>query len=224
MRLLQYLILLPLLFITFTGYSQYRFTGDTYNRLGIQAGIHKSKIESDNFNFIEKQGYMAGFTTRANSRQFLIVVYGVNFYQFNSGMQVLEENTLKPVEIDFKGTGVQINLFAGTKLIGEYLSIEGGPVLQLNGKWEPEKGKENYLIPNYDLVAGDIADVSKVNFNLAVSVSAGLPGVKLWCQYQHGMSNMFRNLDLEELQNKDPAVNNLKGALRMATAGLVVYF
>tara|TARA_R100000935_G_scaffold57508_1_gene91594 strand:- start:90 stop:758 length:669 start_codon:yes stop_codon:yes gene_type:complete len=222
MRLL--FILLVGIFCSISSYSQPRLTGDSYNRLGIQAGVNYTQLQSDTFLFKHRLGLMAGFTTRANTVNNFLMIYGVNFYQFNTGIDAITEDSQTPAEIDFKATGVQLNLFLGHKLIGEHLSVEAGPVIQINSKLIPEKGKENYKLRDYDLVAEDLQDISRLNFNLAANVSFGFPSLKFWCQYQYGITNMLRNLDLEELQNKDSRITSLKGNLGMAVAGIVVYF
>ena len=216
--------LLAGMFFSLNVYCQSRLTGDSYNRLGVQAGVNYTKFHSDNLNFKSRPGLMAGLTTRANTVNKFLVIYGVNFYQFNTAMDILGENSLESVEMDFKATGVQINLFLGHKLIGEHLSIEAGPVFQLNSKLIPEEGKENYYLREYNLVAADLQDISRVNLNLAANISLGFPSVKFWCQYQYGVTNTFRNLDMEALQNKDSRLTTLKGNLGMAVAGMLVYF
>lgn len=205
------------------GYTQWKLTGDSYNRLGFQGGVNFTQVKSDNFSFKPQLGYMGGLTTRANTSKNILIIYGVNFFQFNSEMQLLEESTGNPENIDFKATGVQLNLLIGHKIIGEHLSVEAGPVIQFNGKWSPEAGKENYRLQEYDLVASDIVDVSKFNVNVAAGLSAGIAGVKLWVQYQYGLTNMYRNLDIAELKNKDPRIISLRGRMGMAVAGIVVY-
>lgn len=217
-------ILFAGLFFSLNAFCQPRLTGDSYNRLGIQAGVNYTRFHSENLTFKYRPGLMAGLTTRANTVNKIQVIYGVNFYQFNTAMDVLGENNGESLEMDFKATGVQINLFVGHKLIGEHLSIEAGPVFQLNSKLIPEEGKENYSLQDYNIVAADLGDISRVNFNLAANVSFGFPSVKLWCQYQYGLTNTFRNIDLEALQNKDSRLTTLKGNLGMAVAGMVVYF
>ena len=218
------ILLLAGMFFSLNVFCQSRLTGDSYNRLGVQAGVNYTKFHSDHLTFKARPGLMAGLTTRANTVNNFLVIYGVNFYQFNTAMEVLGENNPEPVEMDFKATGVQINLFLGHKLIGEHLSIEAGPVFQLNSKLIPEEGKENYTLREYNLVAADLQDISRVNLNLAANISLGFPAVKFWCQYQYGVTNTFRNIDLEALQNKDSRLTTLKGNLGMAVAGMLVYF
>ena len=219
-------IVLPVLFILCSQYSfsQTKFRHDSYNLLGIQAGFLQGGITTNNFSTTPGTGFTAGLTTRSNIYQGFIASYGINFYSFNTSLSMLPPENTEPMEIDFKATGVQLNLFAGHKIIGEHLSIMGGPVLQLNGEWEPDEMYKDYKVEGYDITASDIADISKINFNLAAAVSAGLRKIKVWIQYQYGMNNILKNLNTEELLEKDPDATNLRGRMEFATAGIVFYF
>lgn len=199
-------------------------SGDNYNRLGVQAGITNSGIDTDNFNTSKTTGFMGGLTTRANVYNNFLVVYGINFYSMNTGIMGHALNSNEFQNIEFQTRGVQLNLFAGHKIIKEHLSIEAGPVLQINSKWEVDNQFKEYLIEDYSFTAKDLEEVSRVNFNLAASLSAGIADVKVWFQYQYGVSNFFSNLNDGDLQNKDSRAANLEGHLGMATAGVVYYF
>lgn len=223
MKAIRILILFPVFMFALTTNAQ-RPYNDNYNRLGIQAGITQGGVTSDNFSFSSKTSYMAGLTTRASFFSKFLIIYGVNFYEFKTSLTGYEENTSQnPVELDFKATGVQLNLFLGTKLIGEYLSVEAGPVLQINSKLNPEDKFKNFYIEDYNLQAEDLEDISKINLNLAANISAGIRDVKFWFQYQYGVTNILKNLNTKELQNKDSRATNLKGRMGFATAGIVVY-
>jgi len=216
-------IFFPLLVFTFNMNAQRRFN-DNYNRLGIQAGITHGGINSDNFNTSPKTSYMAGLTTRASFYRNFLIIYGVNFYEFKTGITGHETNLFQsPTEIDFNITGVQLNLFLGTKIFGEYLSVEAGPVLQINSKMTTEDRYKNYYVEDYNFQAEDLEDISKINLNLAANISAGIRDVKFWFQYQYGVNNVFKGLNTKELENKDSRATNLKGHMGFATAGIVVY-
>jgi len=198
--------------------------GDSYNRLGIQAGVTYGGIDSDSFNTTKTTGFTGGLSTRANVYNNFIVIYGVNFYSMKTGIMGHAINSNEFENIEFNTTGVQLNLFAGHKIIKEHLSIEAGPVLQINSKWEVDNQFEDHLIEDYSFTAKDLEEVSRVNLNIAVGLSAGVADVKLWLQYQYGVSNFFNNLNDGDLQNKDSRAANLEGHLGMATAGVVYYF
>lgn len=220
---IRILIFLSILVFPLNIYAQRKFN-DNYNRLGIQAGITHGGINSDNFHTSPKTSFMAGLSTRASFYRNFLIIYGVNFYEFNTGLNGYEPSLLQsPAEIDFKVTGVQLNLFLGTKIFGEYLSIEAGPVLQINSKMTTEDSYKNYVIEDYKIQAKDLEDISKINLNLAAAVSAGIRDVKIWFQYQYGVNNIFKGLNTIELENKDSRATNLKAHMGFATAGIVVY-
>ncbi|UJH90208.1 hypothetical protein LZ575_15070 [Antarcticibacterium sp. 1MA-6-2] len=171
MGLKGYFLMLVLLFFSWQSFSQ-RYPKDTYNSLGIQAGVNYGGLTSDDLSFTRQIGFSAGLSTRANIYNKFIFLYGLNYFQYNSGMEVMEQGSGRLTETFFETNGVQINFFVGHKIIGDYLSIEAGPVLQINSKFTPEEGLENAKIPGYNLVAGDLEDISKLNFAVAGEISA----------------------------------------------------
>ncbi len=198
--------------------------GDSYNKLGIQAGVTHGGINSDNFTTTKTTGFMGGLTTRSNIYNNFILVYGVNFYSMNTGIMGHSLNSDLLANIDFKTTGVQLNLFAGHKIIKENLSIEAGPILQINSKWEVENQYKEYLVEDYNISAQDLEEVKRMNLNVAGNISMGFRDVKLWLQYQYGVSNFLNALNDSGLKEKDSRAADLEGHLGMATAGVVYYF
>lgn len=224
MKLKSFLFLtITAVFLT-SAHAQRKFPPNSYNRLGLQGGLTYGNLHSEDFQFTDQIGYTAGLTTRATAGKNIFFIYGVNFYEFKTSLNTLEPISLEPEEIDFTATGVQINLFVGHKLIDEYLSFEMGPLVQINSKLSPEEGKENNNLIEYDLVASDLEEITRMNFSLAAGISGGLPNIKMWIQYQYGISNLFNKFNYAELREKDPAVPSLKGNMRMVAAGIVFYF
>lgn len=223
MLLNRYILLLGILLFSTQGFSQ-RYPKDTYNSLGMQAGINYGGLVSNDLKFSRQTGFTAGLSTRANIYNNFIFLYGLSYFQYNTGMEVIPEGSTRLTEANFETTGVQINFFVGHKIIGDYLSIEGGPVLQINSKFTPEEGLEDARISGYNLVASDLESISKLNFAVSGGLSAGISRLKLFLQYQYGLSNMFRNLNPEETGGEGTRVTNLKGRLGLATAGIVFYF
>ncbi len=200
------------------------YGGDSYNRLGAQVGVTYGGIDSDNFNTTKTIGFIGGLTTRANVWNNFLVVYGVNFYSMKTGIMGHAIGSNEFENIEFQSTGVQLNLFAGHKIIGEHLSIEAGPILQVNSKWEVDNQFKDYLVEDYLITAEDLEEVSRINFNMAVSLSAGISDVKFWAQYQYGVTNFFNKLNDGDLTTKDPRAANLEGHLGIVAAGVVYYF
>lgn len=221
---LKYVLLILCLLFATQGFSQQRFKHDKYNRLGVQGGVLYGGITTGDFQTGRGVGYTAGLTTRANVYEGYLVVYGINFYEFNNGIMLVEPEGIVAEEIDFKTTGVQLNLFAGHKIIKEHLSAFAGPVLQLNGKWTADKMLREYQVEGTTLTALDLENISKINFNAAVALNAGFKSFKFWLQYQYGLNNILDNFNSDELQERDPAAEDFRGRIKFATAGLIFYF
>lgn len=194
---------------------------DSYNKLGIQAGITYGGLISPNFDTSPQTGLMGGLSTRANLYRQLLIVYGVNFYQFKTELQLQESLSSSAVSADFTATGVQINLFGGYRLLGENLSIEAGPVLQVSSKWKPDAAFEDHFIENTGIRAKSLEEASKINLNLAANLSTGFRDLKFWFQYQYGINNILKNIEPE---GENSAVANPEGRMSFATAGMVFYF
>lgn len=218
---LKYFLLAVFAFTFFQINAQRR--GDIYNRLGIQAGLTYGGIQTEDFKTSNRYGFIGGLTTRATVYNNFLVIYGVNFFQSNTGMHISETASGTFSEIDFKATGVQLNLFVGHKIFGENLSIEIGPVLQVNSKWKPDRGFEDYYVEGYDIQAKDLEEISKVNLNAAVNISTGFRSLKFWFQYQYGVNNIFGKLNSGDLRIKDSRAADLNGHMGLAAAGIVIY-
>lgn len=217
--------LLALIFLVFTSeaFSQ-KYRKDVYNTLGVQAGINYGGLSSDNLTMSPGTGFSAGLSTRANVYNNFLFLYGIKYFQYNTGINVREEGRSEVSEINLSTNGVQLNFFAGHKIVGDYLSVEAGPVVQINSKLMADEGYENAMVEGYLLKAEHLEDISKINFAVAGQVSAGIRRFKVWFQYQYGLSNMFRNLEPEETGENGSRVTDLQGAVRLATAGIVFYF
>ena len=216
------LTLVICLLLTVNLHAQRRISS-SYNRLGIQAAVTYGGIETSNFETQSKISYLAGLTTRANVYNNFTIIYGVNFFESRTGLNLQRETGQDFHEIDFKTTGAQLNLFLGHKLIGEHLSFEAGPILQINSKWSTSEEYKNYYVEDYNLQAKDLEDISKIHLNVAANISTGFRSFKFWFQYQYGVTNMFKKLNTVELQQQEPKAVNLEGHIGMALAGVVVY-
>jgi hypothetical protein len=221
----KFLLLAGILMFSFSTQAQRRLWDGEYNRLGLQGGVNHFNIMTDDLQVAPRVSWTAGFTTRASFYENLQFVYGINFYDFRidiDGRQKLEL-TSPTTPIEYNMIGVQGNFFASYKLIGHNLSVEAGPVVQVNGKLEARQDKELYYVGRYDLNAIDIENVSTFNVNLAIGLSGGWEAVKLWAQYQYGVNNFLKGLDDEGLQEKDPSTPSFKGSMSILAGGITFY-
>lgn len=165
---------------------------------------------------------MLGLQMRGNVYNNFDMMYGIAFY--DSNLAISAKST--PVggisrDLNYNLQSAQISVLAGYKIIKNHLSIEAGPVLNINGELTLKDTQyENYIIDGYStLRATDIEEVSKVNFHLAGGISAGLKNFRLFALYQYGVTNILNKLNEKDLENSD-----FKGNSVLLSFGVTVYF
>ena len=224
MTLRNWLILAGIFLLPFAAHSQRMWKG-AYNRLGLKAGANHFSILTDDLPSEANTSWTAGFTTRSSFYDNIQFIYGINFFDFKNkimGREKIDYSTPNEV-IDYNMIAVQANFFASYKLLDHHLSVEAGPVVQVNGKLEPRQDKELWYIDGYDILATDISKVSTFNFNLAIGISGGFEKLKFWAQYQHGLNNFLNGLNDEGLHETDASVPKFDGRISMVTAGVVMF-
>lgn len=217
------LLVVMLLFSVLT-YSQRIWEGE-YNRLGLQAGVNQFNIHTGNFEVKGGTSWMVGFSNRASYFNDFQVIYGLSFLDFRAKVQGREriEDPVADREIEYNMIGVQAKFLGSYKIIGNYLSVEAGPVIQVNGKFEPRQDKEFFFVEEYDILSTDIENVSVFNLNLAAGISGGFETFKVFAQYQYGINNFLRGLNNEDLESIDPRARDFSGNLSIITAGVIVF-
>ncbi|MGB7842683.1 MAG: outer membrane beta-barrel protein [Salinimicrobium sp.] len=224
MNLRKILLFLGLLTVSIHADAQRIWEG-SYNRFGLQGGVNQFNIQTNQLDINPGISWTAGFHSRASFYNDFQIVYGVNFYDFKLTMDGREkiENPEADREIEYNMIAVQINFFGSYKLLGHNLSLEAGPVVQVNGKLDARQDKEYWYLGNYDIQAINIEKISPINVNLAAGISGGFEQLKLWVQYQYGLNNMLKGLQDEGLQEIDPGVSKMKGHMSMLAGGIIVF-
>jgi len=193
---------------------------DGYNFLGIQGGITFFDIITDDLVTQQKEGFTAGFTTRGAFRNDFDLIYGLSFQSASVGVEGrgLLDNT---ENIGYTIQGVQLNFLGSYNIIVKHLSLEFGPIFDINGKMKLEDDKyEDYILTGYNtLTAADIQDISKFNVRLAGGLTAGLEHFRVSAQYQYGVTNMLGSLNDKGLENED-----FKGNSSTIVLAAVIYF
>lgn len=192
---------------------------DEYNRLGIHAGLSFTDITTSNFTTEQGSGFIGGFTTRGSFRGSFDLIYGLNFVSASVG--VLARNGGQDVFVDYTVQGAQINFLGSLNIVKHHLSLEFGPVLNINGKLKlNSESQEGYIIDGYDeLRAEDIQDINKVNFHVVGGITAGMESFRVYGQYQYGVTNMLGNLNDNGFEE-----DNFEGHMSMLIVGAVFYF
>lgn len=220
----RYIVLMFLMLYSFLSHSQRRWEGE-YNRLGLQAGVNHFNIHTGNFDVEPGTSWTAGFTGRASYYNDFQFIYGLNFFDLNAKIKGRQhkEDLEANEDVKFNMIGVQASFLGSYKIIGNYLSIEAGPVVQVNGKFEPRQDRELFYLEEYDIQASDIENVSTVNFNVAAGISGGFENVKFFAQYQYGVNNFFGGLSGDNLEEIDPRATDISGSMTMVTGGIMVF-
>ncbi|MGB7785155.1 MAG: hypothetical protein WBL27_03550 [Salinimicrobium sp.] len=224
MNLKKILLFLGLITLSLQANAQRIWEG-SYNRFGIQAGANRFDIHTDELDINPGISWTAGFHSRASFYNDFQVIYGINFYDFKLTMDGREKiETLEAdQEIEYNMIGVQLNFFGSYKIAGHNLSVEAGPVVQVNGKLDARQDKEYWYLGHYNIQAIDIEKVSPFNVNLAAGISGGFERVKLWTQVQYGLNNMLKGLNNEGLQEIDPTVPKMNGHMLLFAGGIILF-
>ncbi|PKA82938.1 hypothetical protein ATE92_1080 [Ulvibacter sp. MAR_2010_11] len=182
---------------------------ESYNRLGINAGLTLFDITTSHFNTKQSEGFMAGFTTRGSFRNNFDLIYGINYSGSEVGIFARDLGGISGVfdeqYVPYSIQAAQINFLASYNIVKHHLSLEFGPILNVNGKMKLKNDKyENYIVDGYTtLRSGDIQDISKINFHVMGGLTAGLENFRLSAQYQYGVTNMLKNLNDKNLEKDD---------------------
>lgn len=211
---------LSLFFLFIHLYSQRNFK--EFNLIGISGGLNMYNISTKNFKTKQGNSFMGGFQVRGNVYNNFDMLYGISFY--NQMVSIaLKENAgdFNNLFVEFNQQAVQVSILAGYKVIREHLSIEFGPVLNVNGKLKRRNSQyENYIIDGYtQLTPKDIEKVSPLNFHLAAGITAGFRNFRVFGQYQYGVTNA-----LGALNGKSPEIKDFKGNSKLLVFGVTGYF
>lgn len=179
---------------------------DQNNHLGLIGGIGFFDINTSDFETEQGTGYMFAFTTRGAFYNNIDLIYGINFIQNEVG--ILAQNLVDPTStfqsqyVNYTMQSVQINLLGSFNIINNHLSIEAGPVLNVNGKMKIDREEfEDFTVEGYDTITSkDLQNVSRVHFHAAMGITAGIENFRVGAMYQYGVTNLFSRFnDNEEL-------------------------
>jgi hypothetical protein len=193
-------IVLLLFTITF-GYAQYGSKDG--NRIGISAGITQTTLFTNNFKASPELGFAGGLSVRGNYYNNWSMIYGMQFFSNNFS---LESNFDQKIKYNIQG--VQVRLLLSYNVIEDHVSLDFGPVLQINGKLKISESDNNKELKGTSLRANQILDVSPISGNFYLGVSAGSRTIRALVFYEYGFTNVLNKL------NKDGSLQLLNNANR----------
>lgn len=202
------------IFVSMTAFSQYKYRDS--NRIGISFGINQFTLNTDNFQTKPDLGWNAGLSMRGNFYNNWDMLYTIQFSENNFSVAT-NTLTMAQEDVNYKLASAQVSLQLSYRLIENHLSIEFGPIVQVNGKLNMDNTEENNVIAGTTLLAKDIREISNFNFYPTVGITFGIRHFRANISYQYGVNNM-----LENLNNKNLGVN-FKGNPGILNGNLILY-
>jgi hypothetical protein len=195
------------------------------NRIGIIGGINQMTLSTNNFPTKAETGWNLGLSLRGNYYNDFDMVYAMQFSE--TKFSVPTRNIMFQQEnVAYKLPSAQISLMLSYKIVENHLSIEAGPVFQLNDKLhiDDDQNKGNTIqgaaLKNdgTQLKAGDILKINQFNLYPAVGITAGVRHVRLNVQYLYGLFNTFNKLN-----DANNAMSGFKANAGILNGNLIIY-
>ena len=202
-----------LVLISMAGFAQYEYRDS--NRIGIFFGINQFTLNTNDFQTKPETGWNGGLSMRGNFYDDWDMVYAMQFSENN--FSVVTNSIFVTEDTNYKLASAQVSLMLSYKIVENHLSLEFGPLVQINGKLKVDQDQENNIISGTTLLAKDIVDISKFNFYPTIGITAGVKHVRLNVSYQYGLNNMLGNLNNQNLGY------SFKGNPGIVNGNLIIY-
>lgn len=189
------------------------------NRIGISGGITSLDIHSDQFNAQPGMGYVLNLQLRGNYYNNWQMVYGMNFTDSKFSLQ-----SVSGKDIEYKLSAVQVHLVGSYMVVENHLTLEIGPVLQINSKLKINEADELLLLKDSPaLTAKDITNINQISGNIMAGVTAGVKRVRLNVNYQYGFTNIMNNLNKKDELTLANGNQRFRGNIGMLSAMITFY-
>lgn len=195
-----------LMLVSSIGFAQYGYRDG--NRIGISAGVSQTTLFTSNFDTKPELGFAGGLSVRGNYYNDWSMIYGMQFFSNNFSVLSASNDNIK-----YNIQGVQVRILFSYNVVEDHVSIDFGPVLQINGKLQLSNSDEGKTLKGTMLKAGQIVDISPVSGNFYLGCSAGSKTVRAVLFYEYGFTNILNKLNkddaLQTLNNGDKFKGNL---------------
>ena len=204
-------LIVLLLFVTTIGSAQYGYRDS--NMIGITLGLNQFNVNTSDFETKPGDGWNVGLSMRGNAFNDWDAIYGLQFSEYNFTVATFSQALIER-ETNYKLSCANVTFQLSYKFIENHLSVEFGPMVQINGKLAIEETDEDYIVKgNPTVLAKDLTDISNVTIYPVVGLTAGVRNVRLNVTYQYGINNMFGKID-----------GDFKGNASVVNGNIIFYF
>ena len=163
--------------------------------IGITLGLNQFTLNTSDFETTPGTGWNVGLSMRGNFYNDWDAIWGIQFSEYNFKVATLNQS-LKERETNFKLPCANVTFQLSYKFIENHLSLEFGPMVQINGKFDVPTEEENYRIKgDEDYAVKDLTNIGNVSFYPVIGLTAGVRNARLNVTYQYGINNMLAKLD-----------------------------
>jgi Outer membrane protein beta-barrel domain len=184
--------------IGFSVVTNAQYANKDGNRIGITLGVTQMSLTTNNFKTKPELGWVGGLAVRGNYYNDFSMIFGMQFTESNFTVETKPLISSKTEDVKYTLAGVQVRLLLSYNIVKDHVSLDFGPILQVNGKLRADSKYENNIISGTLLKTNDILDVTKFNGNLYAGISAGNKRIRAIVCYQYGMNNFLNNLNKKE--------------------------
>jgi len=181
--------------------------------IGFTLGLNQFNVNTSEFETKPGDGWNVGLSMRGNAFNDWDAIYGLQFSEYNFKVATLSP-TFSERETNYKLSCANITFQLSYKFIENHLSVEFGPMVQVNGKLAIEDTDENYIVKGHPtVIAKDLTNISNFTVYPMVGVTAGIRNVRLNVTYQYGLNNMLGKIE-----------GDFKGNASVLNGNIIFYF
>lgn len=167
------------------------------NRIGIIGGVNTSSLYTSAIDTKSELGWTAGMQVRGNVYNDWSGTFGIRFMESNFSVAT-KSLYGKFKEVNYSLIGAQVHFIFSYNVIEDVMSLDIGPMLQINGDLKFKKGLENHRIVNSALLVQDLKDVNPFNGVIYLGTTIGGRVVRLNVNYTLTVNNMLQRLNNQE--------------------------
>jgi hypothetical protein len=210
-------LLIAAVFLLFSGIITAQYNYRDSNRIGIIGGVNQFTLFTDNFDTKPGIGWNAGLSVRGNFYNDFDIVYALHFSENNFTVATKNPNG-KNEEVNYKLSSAQISFLFSYKIVENHLSVELGPLFQINGKFDVDDQYKQNTVNSTTLYVEQTLGISNFNFYPVIGITGGVTHFRATVQYQYGLTNMLGGLN-----NPDEGINDFKGHAGVLSGNLLIY-